>query len=125
MRFIIDMNLSPQWEKILQSADIEAVHWSNIGSFNAPDTDIFNYARSNDYAIISCDIDFTAILALTNADSPSVILIRAKNILPVSFSEILITSIRENHTVINNGAILVIDEDKMRIRILPIGDEGN
>lgn len=31
MRFLIDMNLSPNWVSFLQSAGFEAVHGSRIG----------------------------------------------------------------------------------------------
>jgi predicted nuclease of predicted toxin-antitoxin system len=31
MKILIDMNLSPDWVKVFQKYDIEAVHWSNVG----------------------------------------------------------------------------------------------
>ena len=120
MRFLLDMNLSPQWAAILEEAGIEAFHWVDTGNYCAPDIEIFNYARDNDYIIVSCDIDFTTLLALTRAEKPGVILIRAKNILPSFFAEKLISAIKNNSDVINSGAILVVDDEKQRIRILPL-----
>lgn len=32
--------VSPRWVKLLADADIEAVHWSNLGAANAQDVDI-------------------------------------------------------------------------------------
>jgi predicted nuclease of predicted toxin-antitoxin system len=46
MRLLIDMNLSPRWVETFNESGIEAVHWSTLGAFNAPDTAIMAYARS-------------------------------------------------------------------------------
>ncbi|WP_373417361.1 hypothetical protein [Mucilaginibacter phenanthrenivorans] len=31
------MNLSPEWVQEFKFHDIEAVHWSTVGAFDAPD----------------------------------------------------------------------------------------
>ena len=114
------MNLSPAWVKPLSDAGFEVLHWFMTGNPGAPDNEIFDFARQNGYTIITHDIDFTHILALTGAESPSVVLIRAKNIMVQSFSEKLITALTDNQKIISDGAIIVIDEEKMRARILPL-----
>jgi Uncharacterized protein conserved in bacteria len=38
MNLIVDMNLSPRWVSLLCEAAIKAVHWSEIGRPNAPDS---------------------------------------------------------------------------------------
>ncbi len=120
MIFLLDMNLSPSWCGVLKSADIESFHWSEKGDYGAPDAEIFRFAVEHDYTIITCDIDFTTLLALTGAIRPSVVLIRTKNIAPDFFSSVLIAAIRNNHDALENGAILVIDDNNERIRILPL-----
>jgi predicted nuclease of predicted toxin-antitoxin system len=40
MRLLIDMNLSPRWVDVLADAGIEAIHWSALGAYNAPDSEI-------------------------------------------------------------------------------------
>ena len=37
MKIVIDMNLSPQWVDVLMLEGYDCVHWSEIGSPNAPD----------------------------------------------------------------------------------------
>jgi predicted nuclease of predicted toxin-antitoxin system len=120
MIFLLDMNLSPKWLEIFKESGINAHHWSETGNHSAPDSEIFNYAKDNDYIIITCDLDFTALLALSGAEKPGVILIRSKNIMPSFFAEKLISAIKENAEAIEKGAILVIDDEKNRIRILPL-----
>ena len=36
MRILIDMNLSPEWQPILQKQGFEAIHWSSVGAGNGP-----------------------------------------------------------------------------------------
>jgi predicted nuclease of predicted toxin-antitoxin system len=34
MKLVIDMILSPRWEKLLAGAGLEAAHWSRLGPAN-------------------------------------------------------------------------------------------
>ncbi|HNH11409.1 MAG TPA: DUF5615 family PIN-like protein, partial [Leptospiraceae bacterium] len=90
MRFLIDMNLSPQWVDFLKEFNFESRHWSQTGDIRASDKEIFDWSRENDFIIIIQDLDFSTLLALSNSEKPSVILIRTKNSLPEQFGQILI-----------------------------------
>ena len=82
MKLLVDMNLSPRWIELLKSSGVEAVHWSVIGKANAPDTEIMAYAMTNDWIVLTHDLDFSAILAVTQGEKPSVVQIRADDISP-------------------------------------------
>ena len=45
MKLLVDMNLSPRWIGFLHDAGIAAEHWSNVGTANAPDSEIMAYAQ--------------------------------------------------------------------------------
>jgi predicted nuclease of predicted toxin-antitoxin system len=62
MKVLIDMNLSPRWATVLTHAGLEAVHWSRLGAGDAADIEIMAYARTNDYVVLTHDLDFAAIL---------------------------------------------------------------
>ncbi|MCB2261847.1 MAG: DUF5615 family PIN-like protein [Candidatus Thiosymbion ectosymbiont of Robbea hypermnestra] len=62
MKLLVDMNLSPRWVNLLTDAGIRAAHWSTLGAAEAPDTEIMAYARTNDYVVLTHDLDFGAIL---------------------------------------------------------------
>jgi predicted nuclease of predicted toxin-antitoxin system len=47
MKFLLDMNLSPDWLTAFSNRGIEAVHWSQIGHVGAADETIMRYARDN------------------------------------------------------------------------------
>jgi len=74
MKFVVDMNLSPEWGDFLGLEGWQAVHWSSIGAPAALDNEILEWARTEGAIILTQDLDFGAILAATNADAPSVVL---------------------------------------------------
>lgn len=120
MKILIDMNLSPDWVEALAAENIESMHWSAVGDPRAADTEIIEYARKNEYIVFTHDLDFGTILALTHAKGPSVIQIRSQDILPSSLAVTLISVIRENESALDRGALIVVDEARARVRILPL-----
>jgi len=73
MKILIDMNLSPDWVQVLESAGHEAVHWSVVGNHDAPDLELFQWAIMRGYTVFTHDLDFGAILAATETRAPSVV----------------------------------------------------
>ncbi len=120
MKILIDMNLSPDWTAAFAAQNIESVHWSTIGDPRAEDTEIMEYARANDYIVFTHDLDFGTLLALTQAESPSVVQVRAQNILPSHLANIVIAVLRANEETLEQGALIVVDEGSARVRILPL-----
>lgn len=120
MKILIDMNLSPDWTAVLTAENIEAVHWSSVGKRDAPDEEIMQYARENGCAVFTHDLDFGAILALTQATSPSVLQIRAQDVLPKAIGQIVIAILRKYKNELEQGALIVFDKAKERVRILPL-----
>ena len=120
MKLLIDMNLSPRWVRVFQESGIKAVHWSSIGAGDAADREIMQYAAENDFCIFTHDLDFTAILAASNAAEPSVIQIRSDDVSPEAIAELLLLAIQQHETALDEGALLTLDPSKARVRILPL-----
>lgn len=120
MKILIDMNLSPDWTAAFAAESIESVHWSTVGDPRAEDTEIMEYARTNDYVVFTHDLDFGTILALTQAESPSVVQVRAQNILPSHLANTVVAVLRANEASLGEGALIVVDEGRARVRILPL-----
>ncbi len=72
MKFLVDMNLSPRWVEFLHHSGFESVHWSTVGELAAPDIELMDYAAKQGYVVITHDLDFGAILAVTHGEKPSV-----------------------------------------------------
>jgi predicted nuclease of predicted toxin-antitoxin system len=119
MKILIDMNLAVRWADMLLYRGIEALHWINAGRANAPDTEIMAYARDNDYTILTRDMDFSAILASTYAEKPSVIQIRTADSRPEKILELVLQAVSQFATDIEKGVLVTIDTRKTRIHILP------
>lgn len=120
IRLLVDMNLSPAWVPLLESAGFAAVHWSAIGLLNAPDRTIFSWARQNGYVVFTHDLDFGAMLAITGAESPSVFQIRTEDVSPEALGVRAISTISRFSTELAAGALIVVDEGRDRIRVLPL-----
>ena len=120
MKILVDMNLSPRWVLFLQQAGFEALHWSQAGRADALDVELMAYAAGNGYLVLTHDLDFSAILAATQGDKPSVIQIRAENSAPESVGIQLIAALQHTKTDLEAGALLTIDFSRTRIRLLPL-----
>ncbi len=120
MKLIVDMNLSPRWVALFAGAGIEAMHWSALGAMNAPDTEIMAYASENDYVVLTHDLDFSAILAVTHGEKPSVVQIRAEDVSPDMIGKQVIVALRQMASELEEGALLTIDPYRTRLRVLPL-----
>ncbi len=120
MKVLVDMNLSPEWTKEFEIHNIEAIHWSGVGKFDAPDIVIMDWARENNHIIFTHDLDFGTALALTKAQKPSVIQVRTQNVIITNLSAIVVLTINTYSNLLDKGALIVLDEYKKRVRILPL-----
>ncbi len=120
MNFVIDMNLSPKWVVVFEREGFAAKHWSEIGDIRATDQEIVAWAQSNQYVVFTHDLDFGTLLALTQSHRPSVIQVRAEDIMPDSLGPIVVQVINEHRASLESGALITIDERRSRVRILPI-----
>ena len=120
MKILLDMNLSPSWVDTLSDSGIEAIHWSTIGPADAKDREIFDWAFQNSFVILTHDLDFGTILALTRASGPSVIQVRTQDVMPQRLAIKVVSVIDRHSDVLSKGALIVIDESRARVRILPL-----
>lgn len=124
MKLLVDMNLSPRWVGVLTEAGMEAEHWSTLGAHNAPDPEIMAYARANDFVVLTHDLDFSAILAATNGEKPSVVQIRGEDVSPDVIGKQVIAALRQMAVELQDGALLTIDPGRTRMRLLPLQSKG-
>jgi predicted nuclease of predicted toxin-antitoxin system len=80
MKILVDMNLPPKIVEFLGERGLAAKHWFSIGASDANDSEIFSYARQHEYIVLTCDLDFTALLAASKFQKPSVIQIRVQGV---------------------------------------------
>jgi len=120
MKLLVDMNLSPKWTGFLVSAGFDAIHWSVLGTANAPDSEIMRHAREGDWVVLTSDLDFGTILAVTHGAKPSVVQLRSDNLNHQAIGKQLIAALHQLESELLNGALVTIEPDRTRLRILPL-----
>jgi predicted nuclease of predicted toxin-antitoxin system len=120
MKLLVDMNLSPEWVSVLKAAGHDAVHWSTVGDIRAADTQLMAWARHEGRTVFTHDLDFGAILALTRGTGPSVIQVRTQDVTPSAIGDIVLIALRQFRSELERGALLVVEESRHRVRILPL-----
>jgi len=114
------MNLSPRWAGFLSGNGIEAVHWSFIGSPDTLDSEIMAYAKENDFSVLTNDLDFGYILAITHGKKPSVIQMRTGALGHNRIGAVVLNAIKRLAADIDKGALVTIDPRKTRVTLLPL-----
>src|SRR5437588_10209371 len=120
MRFLIDMNLSPQWVSYLASQGFEAVHWSTVGQPEAADSEIFDFAAANGWIVFTHDLDFGMLLAAFRTSRPSVIQVRTQDALPSAIGAIVLRAIQAAKQNLDSAALVTVDPFRHRILLLPL-----
>lgn len=114
------MNLSPLWVEAFEQHGFEAIHWSQVGDPGAPDYEIMEWARKERCIVFTHDLDFSQLLALTQAKGPSVVQLRSQSVLPDKAGPLVFAALRQHAELLEQGALVVIDAATSRARILPI-----
>ena len=122
MQILIDMNLPPGWVSVFSDSGFDAVHWSTIGDGDAPDRRLMQWAKQREYVVFTHDLDFSSLLAATQASKPSVIQLRTDNVLPSNNSTLVVRALRQFESELQEGAILSVDLEQSRVRYLPLGE---
>jgi predicted nuclease of predicted toxin-antitoxin system len=120
MKILVDVNLSPKWTGFLNRNNIEAVHWSSIGPPDASDYEIMTYAKAHSFTVLTNDLDFGFILAITQGKKPSVIQTRTGALRPDMIGDIVVNALNLLAAEIENGALVTIDQFKTRVTMLPL-----
>ncbi len=120
MKLLVDMNLSPRWVKSFADVGIDSIHWSSVGAATAADPEIMAFARMQGYVVLTNDLDFSAILAVSHGEKPSVVQIRASNLNPAAIGARVIDAIRQMSDALESGALITIEPGRTRARLLPL-----
>ena len=70
--------------------------------------------------VLTHDLDFSAILAATHGEKPSVVQIRADDVSPDVIGKQVIIALRQMASELEEGALLTVDPNRTRLRVLPL-----
>jgi predicted nuclease of predicted toxin-antitoxin system len=120
VKILVDMSLSPDWAAYLTGRGYESLHWSHVGDPQASDRAILSWARANQYLVLTHDLDFGTLLATVEPSGPSVIQLRSQDVMPDRLGEILLAALQSHREALESGALVTVDPERSRVRILPI-----
>lgn len=123
MKLLVDMNLSPRWVELLSRSQFHAAHWSSVGDPQALDAEIMTYAAAHNYVVLTNDLDFSAILAVTHREKPSVVQIRSQNLDPNDIGSQVVRALQQLADPLQAGALVTVEPLRTRLRLLPLKPE--
>jgi predicted nuclease of predicted toxin-antitoxin system len=121
VRFLADMCVDVRIVKWLRQNGHDATHLRDQGLHRIPNGDIFEKAIREDRVVITFDLDFGEIAALTESRKASVILFRLKNTRTPHVIERLSSVIESLPDALKRGCIITVEEARSRVRYFPIG----
>ena len=121
MRFLADMGVSRRVTSWLCGQGHDVVHLRDENLHRLPNGDIFAKALGEDRIVLTFDLDFGEIVALTRSGSASVVLFRLVNTTTSFIIQRLDVVLREAGEALLSGAVVVVEDTRHRIRKLPLG----
>lgn len=105
----------------LRNGGHDALHLREQGLQRLADNQIFLKARSEGRIVITFDLDFGEIAALSSERQPSVILFRLRNTRTPHVVERLAAVLSRAATELEKGAVVIVEEARWRVRTMPVG----
>ena len=78
------------------------------------------HASANDHVVLSHDLDFSAILATTHGEKPSVVQIRADDVSLEAIGKQIVSALPQMASELEEGALLTVEPNRTRLRLLPL-----
>jgi predicted nuclease of predicted toxin-antitoxin system len=121
VKFLIDMPLPPNLASWLVRQGHDAVHALERGLSRASDEVILEHARDEQRVVVTADLDYPRLLALTQAKGPGLILFRGGNYSEQETVNRLGRSLEMIPSEELPNSIVVIERGRIRRRRLPLG----
>jgi len=119
MKFLLDMPVSVSLLDVLQAHSHEGVHAHQIGKDRASDDELLELARREGRVIVTADLDFPRLMALTLAAGPGLILFRGGNYSDKEMCDLLGRVLQKVPPDALEKSICVVDRNRIRVTRLP------
>ena len=120
MKVLLDMPVSSSLLDVLDAYGHEGVHAHQIGQDRASDRELLEIARREGRIVITADLDFPRLLALSSAEGPGLILFRGGNYSDAEMCDLLERVLRQVAPDALESSICVVDKKRIRITRLPL-----
>lgn len=123
MRFLVDACMDVRVASWLRSQGRDATHLREEGLQRLPNGQIFIKAAAEQRVIVTFDLDFSEISALAPGSNVSVIVFRLRNTRVQHVLDRLASVLPAVSAALQAGAIVSVEETRVRVRHLPLGDQ--
>lgn len=120
MKFLADMGLAHSTIIFLRARGHDAVHLRDEGLQRLGDDEIVDKALAEGRIILTHDLDFARIVAVSQARLPSVITFRLADMRPAQVNCYLGQVLDRFAKHLETGALVSISERGIRVRQLPV-----
>ena len=120
MRFLADMAVSLSTVAWLRDQGYDVTHLREEGLQRAEDADILEKARTEERVLLTLDLDFGYLMAISGQNLPSIIIFRLGNESAEIVTQRLADTLDVCVSDLEQGAVVTVNEDKIRVRHLPI-----
>ena len=120
MKFLCNMNISPKTVSYLRKLGYNSKRLDELNMECASDRAVIDLAYKEGRTIITIDLDYPEIIALGRKSFPSAIIFRLTNPDVDTLNTLLNEYLEKIKKDLKEGAIVIIEDEKVRIRSLPI-----
>ncbi len=120
LRFLADVHISPLTVAALKLQGYDILRSTDLLPATAADIDILELARVEGRIIITQDLDFSMLIAVSKYNQPSLVTLRLSSAKPDVITQRLLEVLPLLEEELSQGSALTIDDNSVRIRKLPI-----
>lgn len=117
---LLDMGLAQSTARFLRDQGYDAVHLREQGLQRLPDEEIIDKAREEARIILTHDLDFGRLMALSGERLPSVITFRLKKMRAANVNRFLRVVLERHESQLAQGVLISVNEETIRVRLLPV-----
>ena len=120
IRLLADVHISPKTVGDLQKQGYEIIRSLEVLPANAPDINILEFARTENWVILTQDLDFSMLVALSRYSQPSLITLRLSSAKPDIVTQKLLDVLPQIEEALQEGSAITNQDESIRIRKLPV-----
>ncbi|MFN5763854.1 MAG: DUF5615 family PIN-like protein [Pseudanabaena sp.] len=120
IRLLADVHISPKTVGDLQKQGYVIMRSSEVLPANAPDINILEFARIENWVVLTQDLDFSMLVALSKYSQPSLITLRLSSAKPDIVTKRLLDVLSQIEKALQEGSAITVQDESIRIRKLPV-----
>lgn len=120
VRLLVDVNVAPRTAAHLRAHGHDVVRVTEALEPTTPDALLVAFAIAERRVIVTQDLDFSALVALSRELGPSVVSLRLGSARIEHVNSRLLRALNSTEADLARGAIVTVEDERIRVRAVPI-----